>query len=482
MKLIILFSLIYCCNLCLIGNVEQYNEHFEQLSLYNSSICIENDSLVITNNNKSIDVQLITIYPINYQPIIDSINSIISITEKKDNLISLKNHIEHYKLKQCLFMMQLTETSSYYYYFFCMNEQEKFKIQLSKYYIEMIINYESYLDIHSNCNYENNPILYSEGKSKEVASYLTIEKEGLVIKKDIEMTKPSSSFRYEQIVNCIGKTNENDECCYSLDVEWNNKDTTSIICSRSRENEQCKYEIKLIRSSIYKECIKSHVDSMYNIFIVHKNDKAFIPKDIISLKKISEMGKQIKKFNLEQSIKDDHELREKIIRLKGLLLKQKNTDNKTVPQSKDKNTDMNNFKQSKEDKIEIEKLTQSKEVPKSIGQRKEKKRNHFLKAKRKLKKSIQGNEDYYDIRKEQLKEDDVESNDKNITIINMFPKRITKENKSSKVDLLSEVNANINSYSRSRIVNNSEESKKPLLEVSPYSMQKFFENINQYFT
>ena len=64
----------------------------------------------------------------------------------------------------------------------------------------------------------------------------------------------------------------------------------------------------------------------------------------------------------------------------------------------------------------------------------------------------------------------------------MFPKRITKENKSSKVDLLSEVNANINSYSRSRIVNNSEESKKPLLEVSPYSMQKFFENINQYFT
>ena len=175
-------------------------------------------------------------------------------------------------------------------------------------------------------------------------------------------------------------------------------------------------------------------------------------------------------------------LREKIIRLKGLLLKQKNTDNKTVPQSKDKNTDMNNFKQSKEDKIEIEKLTQSKEVPKSIGQRKEKKRNHFLKAKRKLKKSIQGNEDYYDIRKEQLKEDDVESNDKNITIINMFPKRITKENKSSKVDLLSEVNANINSYSRSRIVNNSEESKKPLLEVSPYSMQKFFENINQYFT
>ena len=117
MKLIILFSLIYCYNLCLIGNVEQYNEHFEQLSLYNSSICIENDSLVITNNNKSIDVQLITIYPINYQPIIDSINSIISITEKKDNLISLKNHIEHYKLEQCLFMMQLTETSSFYYYF-----------------------------------------------------------------------------------------------------------------------------------------------------------------------------------------------------------------------------------------------------------------------------------------------------------------------------------------------------------------------------
>ena len=63
MKLIILFSLIYCCNLCLIGNVEQYNEHFEQLSLDNSPICIENDSLVITNNNKSIDVQLITIYP-----------------------------------------------------------------------------------------------------------------------------------------------------------------------------------------------------------------------------------------------------------------------------------------------------------------------------------------------------------------------------------------------------------------------------------
>ena len=76
MKLIILFSLIYCCNLCLIGNVEQYNEHFEQLSLYNSSICIENDSLVITNNNKSIDVQLITIYPINYQPIINTIRNL----------------------------------------------------------------------------------------------------------------------------------------------------------------------------------------------------------------------------------------------------------------------------------------------------------------------------------------------------------------------------------------------------------------------
>lgn len=481
-------------------------------------------------DNQQTPIPYIEITPINIKPIVPSLQQAISSLKENDpirkKLTIVKSRLDDNNLLSCTFLMRTyfdnTNKEKSEFFFFCFNNSEndvKFNFikHLTDEYEEFVISYEKYLDFNLKYNHIDKSIIFTEKAKKgdHYLAYLNIENEGIVIKQNENAIQTVFSFRYDQVINCIGKTVKtnlsftDNQCCYALDIEWNKKNIVSHICSAKKNYSKCKVEVKLLRSAIYRQCLKNHVDSLYKILIIHKGEEQFYPKNSLELKRILAISSQIENWNLENSIKDDNDLNRKIIELKNLIENSKKIKANQIEEDKTKNNDEiihNNYNSNKtntnneineEDNIdngtennttgsesveEKEKERDQREENENKTKKKRKRRQRRQRKQKQFEDNYGEKEDEEEKGKKEEKSEILPN--KNITIINFFPKNNLGHLR-NKVNLLQEVNENIKSFSQgsSKVPNlgncNYLKQDETIIKYPNFPFAQYFNQINQ---
>lgn len=113
--------------------------------------------------------------------------------------------------------------------------------------------------------------------TKEVPEFYTsFADEGMTLNKSDkdDPTQVKHAFRYDQVIDCAGmpvsrlkKSIEPelaahykpDDCCVSYLTNWNGMGSKIMLCSTFDEMWKCKTEIKIIRSTMYDQCMKERM-------------------------------------------------------------------------------------------------------------------------------------------------------------------------------------------------------------------------------
>ena len=525
--IIILFSsFFFRAYLINISSVIIFTNDYTTFKFNNAKVLLNRNLFSFTKeNNQQTPIPYIEITPINIRPIVPSLKQAISSLKENDpirkKLNNLQSRIDDISILSCPFLMRTyfdnTNKEKSEYFFFCFNKKEnevklKFIKDLTDEYQEFVNNSDKYLDFNLKYKHIDKPIIFTEKakKGEHYLAYLNIESEGTVLKQNENAMQTAFSFRYDQVINCIGKTVKktldftDSQCCYALDIEWNKKGVASHICSVKKDITKCKVEIKLIRSAIYRQCLKNHVDTLYNILIIHKGEEQFYPKDSLGLKRIFSTSKQIENWNLENSIKDDDDLKRKIIELKNLIENSKNikanqidediikNDEEMMDDNNNNTNNNNTYNELNEDdnkKNSTENNTTEPEseedVKKEVDITEENKTKKKRRRRRKKQKQLEHNDEEKEDEEEGKEEEKSEnSTKKNITIIKFFPKN-NYGHLRNKVNLLQEVNDNIKSFSQgsSKVPNlgncNFLKEDETIIKYPNFPFAQYFNQINQ---
>jgi len=96
------------------------------------------------------------------------------------------------------------------------------------------------------------------------------------------------SWRYDQMYDCLPNIGDkaitnlpksmkklypNPNCCISIEVDWLSRPITEVLCSQQKKEDICLIEMKLLRASIYRYCVKSTIKEMLNIMKASGNKK-----------------------------------------------------------------------------------------------------------------------------------------------------------------------------------------------------------------
>lgn len=179
------------------------------------------------------------------------------------------------------------------------------------------------------------PLLSDEIKNKPPILFTSFQRDGMVLQKEEkDPSKVLFSFRYDQILNCNGieiekfrdslgddvdKAYRNRECCVGLEVAWGKKPLIDMFCSLYNTKHKCQTDIKIFRASMFRMCIATHVNKLYDIFV--KNGRSLNGVDFskferIERMKLGNMAKQIKEWEIEEYIYDDDKLKREIREIK----------------------------------------------------------------------------------------------------------------------------------------------------------------------
>ena len=210
-------------------------------------------------------------------------------------------------------------------------------------YTYYILNKENLLDMQLFSQSQHvllkvyDPLLESSELENPPLLYTSFQHDGIIMQKNpsLDPTNISFSFRYDQIIDCNGVKDKDKfynalpplikqnypkkECCIGLEVEWQNKGEVDMFCSIFPFGNKCEVDIKIFRASLFRQCIKSRVDYLYDVYV--KNNKSFKnvnyeQMEIIEKMKLIIMAKQIKEWEIEMFIYDDMDLKNKIRELK----------------------------------------------------------------------------------------------------------------------------------------------------------------------
>ena len=179
------------------------------------------------------------------------------------------------------------------------------------------------------------PLLSDEIKRKPPHLYTSFQRDGMVLQQsETDASKVLFSFRYDQILNCNGveidkfrdslgeevdKAYRNRECCVGLEVAWGKKPLIDMFCSLYNTRHKCQTDIKIFRASMFRACIATHVDKLYDVFV--KNGRTLKGVDfskfgVIERMKLANMAKQIKEWEIGEYIYDDEKLKKEIREIK----------------------------------------------------------------------------------------------------------------------------------------------------------------------
>lgn len=130
--------------------------------------------------------------------------------------------------------------------------------------------------------------------------YAQLATEGLVLKKFTNhtiLTDINFAFRYDQIYLCEGYKNSTadiipeqvknvmptDECCVGFNVNWHERPTKEVFCSKAKLSSKCVNEISVFRKFVYRECVESGIRELAEM--IEKNER-FDDKNLTVLSRI----------------------------------------------------------------------------------------------------------------------------------------------------------------------------------------------------
>jgi hypothetical protein len=130
--------------------------------------------------------------------------------------------------------------------------------------------------------------------------YIQLAKEGIVLNKYTNhsiLTDVHFAFRYDQIYRCEGYRNSTaeispeqvksampiDECCVGFDVNWHERPTKEVFCSKAKLSATCAKEINIFRKFVYRECVESGIRELAEM--LEKNER-FDNKNLTVLTRI----------------------------------------------------------------------------------------------------------------------------------------------------------------------------------------------------
>lgn len=181
------------------------------------------------------------------------------------------------------------------------------------------------------------PLLSKEYLKNPPVLYTSFQQDGMVLQKHkTDTSQVLFSFRYDQIIDCNGvdinkfrdklppevdKVYKSRECCVGLEVAWDSKPLVDMFCSLYRTQYKCEVDAKLFRASMFRSCITTHVNNLYDLFIKNgKNlDINYDLMELIPKMKIYNIARQIKEWTIEPFIYDDKELKRQINEMKPYL-------------------------------------------------------------------------------------------------------------------------------------------------------------------
>ena len=181
------------------------------------------------------------------------------------------------------------------------------------------------------------PLLSKEYLKNPPVLYTSFQQDGMVLQKHkTDTSQVLFSFRYDQIIDCNGvdinqfrdklppevdKVYKSRECCVGLEVAWDSKPLVDMFCSLYKTQYKCEVDAKLFRASMFRSCITTHVNNLYDLFIKNgKNlDINYDLMELIPKMKIYNIARQIKEWTIEPFIYDDKELKRQINEMKPYL-------------------------------------------------------------------------------------------------------------------------------------------------------------------
>ena len=182
---------------------------------------------------------------------------------------------------------------------FCLDKQTsnaelaKFYKDFNDYYSESVSNENDFnlvqrYRIKQNIHVQFYTGMMKKTKTKEVPEFFTsFAEEGMTLNKfdDNRPAGVKQAFRYDQVVDCAGygaaglkksldpelaADFREDECCISYLLNWDGAGSKIMICSTFDKLWKCKAEIKIIRSTMYDQCM---VNKLINFTRIRKSGR-----------------------------------------------------------------------------------------------------------------------------------------------------------------------------------------------------------------